>query len=285
MKWLIEDQIDGAADLNFDSASGAVEAPWLAWGPYLWADGIVPRAADGLVWLQSDMETDNVHPSPGAEQKVADMLSGFFGTDSTTTSWYSAQPGTSLRYVDAVADAHVALAQPTQNFGSATTLPIASGASDTDVLIKFDVSGVTQPIVFAKFSTRVVTTSGVPRANVRSVTDDTWMENAVTWNSAPAGTEPPIVNTGQVSRDGTISADVTQAVTSDPDGLISFRLSVPGGSGGYISREASQPPRLILVVAQSGAPIPTASSWGLLALALVLVTAGCLIARRGTGML
>lgn len=280
VKWLIEDQINGAVDLNFDPAGGPVEAPWLAWGPYLWADGIIPRAGDGLVWLQSDMETDNVHPSPTAEQKVADLLSGFFNTDPTAAPWYASQPDTGLQYVDALANAHVAIAQPTQNFGSSTTLPIASGASDTDVLVKFDVSGVTQPILFAKLSFRVTTSPGAPRANVRLVTDNSWTENAVTWNTAPAGDEPPVVNTGQVSRDGTISADVTQAVTSDADGLVSFRLSVPNANGVYHSREAGQPPRLILVVSQPGPAIPAVSTWGLIVAALLLATAGSCLSRR-----
>lgn len=33
IKWLIEDQVSGAAGLNFDPAAGPVVAPWLSWGP------------------------------------------------------------------------------------------------------------------------------------------------------------------------------------------------------------------------------------------------------------
>src|SRR5262245_45417432 len=36
-KWLIEAQLNGDPDLNYDPAKGPVVAPWLAWGPYLWA--------------------------------------------------------------------------------------------------------------------------------------------------------------------------------------------------------------------------------------------------------
>lgn len=260
VKWLIADQINGAADLNFEAANGPVQAPWLAWGPYLWADGIVPRAGDGLVWLQSDMESDNTHPGPTAEQKVADMLSGFFASDSTATPWFSPHPGTALQYIDAVADAHVAVAQPSQNFGTVTALQIASGATDTDVLLKFDVSQIPRPVILAKLSLRVPSNGGAPRAQVRT-TDSFWSENTVTWDNAPAGTEPPVVITGQVSRDGTISADVTQAVNTDPDGVLSFRLSVPNASGGYVAREGGQPPRLVLVTAQGVEPVPAASTW------------------------
>lgn len=282
VKWLIEDQIHGDADLNFDPANGPVEAPWLAWGPYLWADGLTPRASDGLIWAQSDMESDNVHPSPSGEQKVADLVSGFFGTETTALGWYSAQPGVSLRSVDAMADAHVALPQPTQNFGTSATLQIASGASDSDVLLKFDLTGVTEPILFAKLSFRITTAGGAPRATVRATIDDSWSETGVTWNNAPAGIEPPIITTGSISRDGSLSADVTQAVLNDPNGVVSLRLSAPSAGGLYHSRESGQPPRLILVVATppAGPEIPTTSAWGLAGMMVVMITLGAVIVNR-----
>jgi len=88
VKWMIEKQIDGAAELNFDPARGDVESPWLAWGPYLWADGMTPRS-DGLTWLCSDYNSDGTHPAPrGAREKVAGMLLDFFKTDSTAKIWF-----------------------------------------------------------------------------------------------------------------------------------------------------------------------------------------------------
>ena len=44
VKWLIERQIQGDPALNFDPDRGNVLAPYLAWGPYLWADGPNPRS-------------------------------------------------------------------------------------------------------------------------------------------------------------------------------------------------------------------------------------------------
>lgn len=87
VKWLIEDQINGSPDLNYDSANGPVLAPWLAWGPYLWADGLTPRS-DGLVWLCSDFVADGTHPSGDGAFKVAGMLQDFFHSVETAFPWY-----------------------------------------------------------------------------------------------------------------------------------------------------------------------------------------------------
>ncbi len=87
VKWLVQDQLDGRADVNFDPARGEVLAPWLSWAAYLWADGLTPRS-DGLVWRCEDFQDDGTHPSPSGRDKVADMLLGFFKSDPTTVPWF-----------------------------------------------------------------------------------------------------------------------------------------------------------------------------------------------------
>ena len=92
VKWIIEDQINGDSALNFDSTNGPAEAPYLAWGPYLWADGLVPRS-DGLVWECGDFSTnDGTHPSPSGRMKVANMLLNFFQTNPAAQVWYKRNP-------------------------------------------------------------------------------------------------------------------------------------------------------------------------------------------------
>ena len=54
-KWLIEDQINGDAGLNFVPARGPVVSPWIDWGTYNWADGLTPRS-DGLTWDCADFQ-------------------------------------------------------------------------------------------------------------------------------------------------------------------------------------------------------------------------------------
>ncbi len=87
VKWVIQRQIDGAADLNYDPARGAVLAPFLAWGPYLWIDGDVPRS-DGLTWPCSDVVDDFTHPSEAGVWKVGDQLTAFFRGDPLAAPWY-----------------------------------------------------------------------------------------------------------------------------------------------------------------------------------------------------
>jgi hypothetical protein len=87
-RWIIEDQIKQTNNLNYDPTNGPVVAPWLAWGPYLWANGTVPRG-DGLVALCTDLESDYTHPSTnGGVPKVAVQLLSFFKTDPTATPWF-----------------------------------------------------------------------------------------------------------------------------------------------------------------------------------------------------
>jgi len=87
VKWVIEDQISGKGNLNYDPAQGPVVAPYLSWGPYIWTDGAGARS-DGLLWLCDDTESDGIHPSPAGVGKVGDQLLAFFKTDPTATPWF-----------------------------------------------------------------------------------------------------------------------------------------------------------------------------------------------------
>lgn len=96
VKWLIQAQIDQmansgaivdarAGDLNYNTV-----APWIAWGPYLWADGANPRS-DGLTWQPADVRPDDgTHPSTSGQQKVGALLLSFFKAAPTAQSWFPA---------------------------------------------------------------------------------------------------------------------------------------------------------------------------------------------------
>lgn len=88
VRWLIQDQIKGNAELNYDSEKGAVKAPLLLWGPYFWGDGLTPRKDDKLIWERKDFTGDGVHPSDSGRRKVADMLLKFFKNDLLAGGWF-----------------------------------------------------------------------------------------------------------------------------------------------------------------------------------------------------
>jgi hypothetical protein len=90
VKWAIQDQINGDANLNWDPNLGPVMAPWMSWAQYEWANGLLPRS-DGLTWSCRDMMSDGVHPSPHyGMEKDANILLNFFKSDTTTTPWFLA---------------------------------------------------------------------------------------------------------------------------------------------------------------------------------------------------
>jgi hypothetical protein len=95
VKWLIQAQIDQMAnggtivDPRPGNLNYATTAPWLAWGPYLWADGQNPRS-DGLTWSAAEMEADGTHPDTAGETKVGARLLTFFKTDPRAACWFLA---------------------------------------------------------------------------------------------------------------------------------------------------------------------------------------------------
>src|SRR5262249_19024566 len=75
-----------AGDLDYDTG-----APWIGWGPYLWADGTIPRGSDGLIWVPEDFgAADLTHPPTLRETKAGNMLLAFFENDPRTRSWFLA---------------------------------------------------------------------------------------------------------------------------------------------------------------------------------------------------
>jgi hypothetical protein len=89
VRWLIQRQIDGDQALNHDAAGGAVRAPILLWGPYLWSDGVTPRKGDGLTYRREDLAADGTHPSQTGRQKVAKLMLNFFKTDPLAKPWFT----------------------------------------------------------------------------------------------------------------------------------------------------------------------------------------------------
>jgi hypothetical protein len=87
VKWLIERQLQGDAELNFDPTKGPVKAPWLSWGPYFWANGATKRS-DGHFFAEGDFAADGTHLSPAGQEKTGRLLLQFLKTDTTARPWF-----------------------------------------------------------------------------------------------------------------------------------------------------------------------------------------------------
>jgi Putative Ig domain len=90
VKLAIQDQLNGNANLNFDPSKGTVLAPWMAWGPYYWANGLLARS-DGMVWTCPDLLNDGTHPSdPAGRLRASATLLNFLKSDATAAPWFVA---------------------------------------------------------------------------------------------------------------------------------------------------------------------------------------------------
>jgi hypothetical protein len=92
-RWVIVGQIDQVrTGFNTDTARlGDLDyrtgkAPWLAWGPYLWANGTTPRQ-DGLTWQRDDFEADGQTLSAQGARKSASLLFRFLRLEPTAQPW------------------------------------------------------------------------------------------------------------------------------------------------------------------------------------------------------
>ncbi len=259
---LIDAQASGDPTLNADAGAGPVEAPVVVWGPYLWANGIIPRASDGLTWVPADYEPDNIHPAASGENKVAAMLTGFFNGNAMATPWYLANNGADLAFIDAHKDAYVDAALPASNFGGLTELTWSTAGKRA--YTQYDLSSVVDSVVYAKLSLRVLPTAQIASGEVVVVPNTTWNELTITAATAPPFAGAVLGIIPNASAGTAVSLDVTsavQAAIAAAPGSAHLSLGIrprpgPQGDQQVWSREGGDAPRLVLTT------IPRATSIG-----------------------
>jgi len=246
VKWLIEDQIAGDPSLNFGARPGVpVVAPVLLWGPYLWANGLVPRS-DGLVWERTDFEADGIHPSEQGERKVAGLLTRFLKRSPIAQRWYAPRRATRLVTLPATDDAFVAAAAPERNFGDAPVLQSGrTPDSPFATYLRFPRPPIDRPILHAKLS---LVNAGAGGGAVNFAPRDAWSEDSITAASAPA--VGPLVGAAPIERGvSTTSVGVTGAARHDGDGATSFAMAAPAvPARRFRSKEGGAAPRLVMTV-------------------------------------
>jgi hypothetical protein len=142
----------------------------------------------------------------------------------------------------AVADAHVTASTPFANFGRLTALRAGIEGDMYRAYLKFQVAGISAPIIGAKLRLQA-TTASVDGGDVYAVSN-TWSETGIGWDGAPALLTRRIATAGPVAK-GAVEIDLGHAVTAN--GTYSFALA---GSApvAYSSRESSAAPQLVLSV-------------------------------------
>ena len=121
-------------------------------------------------------------------------------------------------------------------------------------LLKFDVTGVNgQAVTNAKlciYNTDAASAGG----DFHHVSDDTWQEETVTWNTAPTADTQVLASLGQVSINTWYEVNLTSHITGD--GTYSLRISDSVSGADYSSKEGANAPHQ-LVLTLGGTPEPT----------------------------
>jgi RHS repeat-associated protein len=144
-----------------------------------------------------------------------------------------------------VDDASIRSASPTNNYGSDTTLEV-DNSPIKHFLLKFDVTGINGgQVTNAKLC--LYNVGGANEGgDFYHVSNDSWQEETVTWNNAPAAEGDPLASLGDVNPDTWYELNLTSHITAD--GTYSLRVSDSVGGADYSSKEGSNAPKLLVAV-------------------------------------
>jgi hypothetical protein len=163
-------------------------------------------------------------------------------------------PPTSSTVFHPSADSRVEKDHPKSNFGSAAAMK-ADASPGMDMLVRFDVSGLTGSVNSAKLRFYVTNGSSDGPALYPAATG--WPEAGVTWNSRPSRTGAAAGDLGAVNPSTWVEYDVTSLVRGN--GPVGFDLaSVSGDGTEFATKEAgANGPQLVVTTAPTS---PTTSS-------------------------
>ncbi len=147
------------------------------------------------------------------------------------------------------ADSYVDSSNPATNYGSATTLRV-DGSPDVRSYLRFNLQGLAGSVT--KATLRVYANSPASAGyDVHSVSDNTWLESAITYNNAPAiGTV--LGSSGSVSGGTWTNVDITPYITGN--GTYNLALTTAGSTAiSLASRESGTNAPQLVVNIQGGA--------------------------------
>src|SRR5688572_8920399 len=138
-----------------------------------------------------------------------------------------------------VADTYVASDTPATNFGKRGNFWV-DRSPNRRILMKFNVSGLTAPVVTAKLRMHVDNVTGAESSSggtYRLMSNKSWTETGVTWNSQPAIDGVTLGSIGAVARSTWVELDVTGKITGN--GTYSIGVTTASSDGAaFDSRES-----------------------------------------------
>ncbi|MAT99987.1 MAG: hypothetical protein CL608_22835 [Anaerolineaceae bacterium] len=189
-------------------------------------------------------ETPTVGPSPTATNTAVPTA--------TATNSPTPEPSSSYTFI-AEADTTLLSNRPTSNFGFSSQLS-TDASPEMWSLLRFNVADLPGSVTSATL--RVFTSSdSTTGINAAAVADNSWVETAVTYNTAP--TIGNMLNSsGSISAGSWVEIDVTSHISGS--GLVSLALtSTDNNRISLNSRETANPPELVVNVALGPTPTPT----------------------------
>ena len=157
-----------------------------------------------------------------------------------------------VRVLRPVADSRVSEGSPGSNSGADTALRVraSTGASYRSYL-RFDLGSVESAVSSARL--RLYCTDASPNGGaLHALADTGWSETGLTWGNQPA-LSAAFAPLGAVAKNAWVELDVTAALGGGPTQV----FALAGGSSNsayYSSREGSNPPELVLELAESTNP-------------------------------
>ena len=155
------------------------------------------------------------------------------GSGTCTKSGTVTPPGSAT--YGAEADAYVAEASPTTNYGTASRL-YADLSPNQQAYVRFTVPADAPPIT--RSTLRIYASDGTARGPTVSQASNEWSESTVTWSTQPPITGPPLASSDAIASGTWYTVDVSTVVTGP--GTYTFSL-VPTSTDGasFYSRQSS----------------------------------------------
>ena len=156
----------------------------------------------------------------------------------------------------ATADTYVDSQNPSVNYGASQQLGV-DNSPVKQMLLRFDVAGLTQPVTSAKLRIHVDDAVGAESGNggtFRAMSTTSWSETSVTYANRPAVDGATLGTLGSVARNTWYEVDVTSYVRGNGTFSIGVTSSSTNGAD-YDSRETgATAPQLVI---ESGGTTPT----------------------------